>query len=382
MMIRTVLHAAALQEFRLQLRRFCNEHLAAELRHKVRLNLELQKADYVGWQKLLRQHGWMAGHWPVAYGGRGWTALQRYVFEEETAVASAPRVIPFGVAFAAPVIYTFGTDEQKQRFLPGILSSDTWWCQGYSEPGAGSDLANLTTKADARGDYYVVNGQKTWTTMAHWADMMFALVRTSSAGKPRDGISFLLIDMKSVGVTIRPIMGIDMRHELNDVFFEDVRVPRANLVGREGAGWTYSRFLLGNERALSAEVGKAKRRLNFLRELLAQTLEGGRPLRDDPHWRRRLCELSVQLLCLESVCLDLLEPVSPTANRDVDVSMIKILGSELGQALTSALLSVEARTGAAVAGVARDYLYERASSIYSGTNEIQRNIIANSVLGL
>jgi alkylation response protein AidB-like acyl-CoA dehydrogenase len=210
-------------------------------------NLELDKADYVGWQKLLDEKGWAVGHWPIKYGGRAWSVAERYIFDEETAVAGAPWLTPFGIVYAGPVIYTFGTEDQKTRYLPGIRNSDTWWCQGYSEPGAGSDLANLSTRAERHRDEYIVNGQMIWTTMAHFADMMFALVRTAKGSKAQEGISFLLIDMKSPGVTVKPIVRIEMRHHLNEVFFENVRVPVLNRIGQEGQGWKYAKFLLNNE---------------------------------------------------------------------------------------------------------------------------------------
>jgi alkylation response protein AidB-like acyl-CoA dehydrogenase len=309
----------------------------------------------------------------------------------EPARAGAPPLFPFGLTLIGPVIYTFGTSQQKQRFLPGILSGDTWWCQGYSEPGAGSDLASATTRAELRGDYYIVNGQKTWTTTAHWADMMFALVRTSSEGRPREGLSLLLIDMKSEGIIVRPIVGIDLHHELNDVFFDNVRIPASNLVGEEHCGWTYANFLLNNERVASAEIGKAKRRLDLLEHLVGERFASVGHAGNRTRWRRIIAELNVRLLTLESVCLDAMAPDSPPGDARVHASVVKILGSELGQALTNALLSVAASHGLAfrsdcgrddmLEGMLEEHLHERATSIFSGTNEIQRNIVAKSVLG-
>lgn len=378
-----------LKSFRNRVRLFCVEKLPGDLRRKAQQRA-LRKADYVLWQKLLYQQGWAGGHWPRHYGGQAWSPLQRYIFDVETAQAGAPQLFPFGLALIGPVIYTFGTSEQKDRFLPGILSGDTWWCQGYSEPGAGSDLASVMTRAERHGDHYIVNGQKTWTTTAHWADMMFALVRTSSEGKPREGLSLLLIDMKSEGIRLQPIMGIDLRHELNDVFLDNVRVPVANLVGEDRLGWTYSTFLLNNERIGSAEIGQSRRRLDGLQRLVNEKFSSVDHASDRVRWRRRIAELSVRLLGLESLCLEMMAAGGDGDEARVRASVLKILGSELGQALTSARLSIAAHDGLAfcgdcasddpLLGIVEEHLHERAASIYSGANEIQRNIVARSVL--
>ena len=387
--------------FRDEVRAFCERALPPDIRDKVLLNQHLEKQDYVRWQKILHERGWIAGHWPQRYGGQGWTPIQRYIFDLETASCGAPWLTPFGVAYAGPVIYTYGNEEQKRRFLPDILTTDTWWCQGYSEPGAGSDLANLSTRAVRDGDHYVVTGQKIWTTMAHWADMMFALVRTSAEQKRQHGISFLLVDMRSPGVTVRPIVSIDMCHHLNQIFLDEVRVPVANLVGTEGHGWTYAKFLLKNERLLAAEIGRSKRLMMQLRSLLARTFEAGRPLTEDRLWRRRLAELEVDFATLEAVCLDQFAAEDTRPDAGPEASLLKILGSELGQAITTATVDVLARHGlvyqtealsaewngepvgaAGGSGMIRAHLHERASTIYGGTNEIQRNIIAKSMLGL
>jgi alkylation response protein AidB-like acyl-CoA dehydrogenase len=387
--MREAINTEQLESFRSQVRRFCVDRLPGDLRRKAQQRV-LEKADHVFWQKLLFQQGWAAGHWPRRYGGQAWSPLQRYIFDVETARAGAPPLFPFGLALIGPVIYTFGSSEQRHRFLPGILSGDTWWCQGYSEPGAGSDLASVVTRAERHGDHYIVNGQKTWTTTAHWADMMFALVRTSSEGKPREGLSLLLIDMKSEGIRLRPIVGIDLRHELNDVFFDNVRVPVANLVGEERSGWAYSNFLLNNERVGSAEIGKSKRRLDELQRLVNEKFAGVDHAADRVRWRRQIAELSVRLLGLESLCLEMMAAAGDGEEPRVRASVIKILGSELGQALTRARLSIAARDGLAfcgdcasddlLSGVVEEHLHERAASIYSGANEIQRNIVARSVL--
>ncbi len=399
--LRHVLDSPASREFRARVRDLCAERLPPDIRRKVLLNAELNKSDYVRWQTILHQAGWYAGHWPVAHGGHAWTPLQRFIFEEEAARYGAPWLTPFGIAYVGPVIYTFGSEAQKKKYLPAILTTETWWCQGYSEPGAGSDLASLATRAERDGDVYVVNGQKIWTTMAHWADMMFALVRTSSAHKRQEGISFLLIDMKTPGVTVRPIVSLEKRHHLNEVFLQDVRVPLENRVGDEGGGWTYSKFLLTQERLLAAELGKAKRRLDLLIHVLECCADGGMALRDHPVWRRRVAQFEVKVFSLECVCYELLAGGESGESSTDQASILKILGSELGQALTSALLAVAGHRGlgvgrdelpdlmraedwrdAQVAGIVRDHLSERASTIYGGTNEIQRNILSRTLEGL
>lgn len=391
----------AIQAFRADVKQFCEQNLPCDIRDKVLAGQHLAKADYVRWQKILFDKGWIVGHWPRPYGGQDWTPLQRAIFDDETSKAGAPWLTPFGVCYAGPVIYTFGSETQKDRFLPGIRSTDTWWCQGYSEPGAGSDLANIKTRAVRDGDHYLVNGQKTWTTMAQWADMMFALVRTSSDGKPQNGISFLLIDMNSPGITVRPIISIDKCHHLNEVFLDDVRVPVENLVGEEGRGWTYAKFLLNNERLLGAEVGKSTRLLNQLRQTLADIRDGGRPLSDDPHWRRRLGELRARLLALEAVCNEYLAAAEAGSTPGLEVSALKIMGSELIQGITGAMVDALAVKGLVyqtdalepgwqaplvgvpgAPGMIREHLHDRATTIYGGANEIQRNILAKAVLGL
>jgi alkylation response protein AidB-like acyl-CoA dehydrogenase len=387
-----------LQEFRNEVRDFCAAELPAELRSRVLLNQIIDKADYVSWQKALRQRGWFGGHWPVAYGGKGWSKLQQWVFEEALYEAGAPWLIPFGVTYVGPVIFTFGNEAQKQTFLPAILNSDVWWCQGYSEPNAGSDLASLTTRAVRDGDHYVLSGQKTWTTMAQWADMIFVLARTSSSGKPQDGISFFLVDLQSPGISIRPIKSIDHCHHLNEVFFDEVRVPASQLVGAENSGWTYAKFLLSQERLLAADVSKSRRMITRLVQLARQT-GGTAALADDLNWRIGLAELEVEVDALEALCLEFLEAEEEGKESGPEVSMLKILGSELSQRISGMTIDVLGRhglsyqTGALMqggeelglhgaAGSVREYLHGRATTIYGGSNEIQRNIIAKAVLGL
>ncbi len=397
-------HLAAdpdLRAFRKEVRQFCRDNLPEDIRRKVILNQHLDKEDYVRWQKILADRGWMVGHWPSAYGGRDWGRVQRWVFEWETYRAGGPWIMPFGVTYVCPVIYTFGNDEQRRQYLSATRNTDIWWAQGYSEPDAGSDLANIKTRAVRDGDHYVVNGQKTWTTMAHWADMLFALVRTSNEGKPQQGISFLLIDMASPGVSVKPIETIDGGHHVNEVFLEDVRVPVANLVGEEGAGWTYAKFLLGNERLLAADVGKAQRLIAQLRGLLEITGKRGRPLLEDALWQSRLADLEVRTLSLQSLGFELMARAENGSEPGPEASVLKIIGTELMQDIAAHNVELlghhglafqtealnpdwqgEAAGPAQAPGAVSEYLHGRASTIYGGSSEIQRNIIAKAFLGL
>ena len=278
--------------FRQEVTEFLQRSLPQDIGHKVHHGIPLEKADYQYWQKILHAHGWGGSSWPVKFGGTGWSAVQRYIFEEECAAAGAPRLPPFGIKMVAPVLMEFGSPEQQQRFLPKILAAEEWWCQGYSEPGSGSDLASVKATADltqdGEGEYYLVNGQKTWTTLAHYADWIFCLVRTDRAAKAQRGISFLLIDMKSPGVTVRPIITMDGAHEVNEVWFDDVKVPVANLVGEENKGWTYAKFLLGHERTNIAGIGIAKRELARLKRVAAHEFKNGKPLMEDAAFAMRL----------------------------------------------------------------------------------------------
>jgi alkylation response protein AidB-like acyl-CoA dehydrogenase len=274
-------------EFRDEVRAFLRARMPHEIARKVLEHKRLGKEDHLRWQKILSEQGWMAPNWPVEHGGSGWSAVQQHIFDEECGEAGAPRVIPFGVNMVGPVIIAFGSPWQKQHYLPRILSNEDWWCQGYSEPGAGSDLAALKTRAERKGDRYVVNGQKTWTTLAQHADMIFCLVRTASTGKRQEGISFLLIDMHAPGITVRPIITLEGEHEVNEVWFEDVEVPAENLVGEEGRGWTYAKFLLSHERTGIAGVGASKRELRSLKYIASQEQRNGRPLIEDLRFRDR-----------------------------------------------------------------------------------------------
>ena len=388
---------AKLQAFREEVVAFCARELPDELRERVARNQILEKEDYVFWQKRLHVRGWFGGHWPEAYGGLGWSKLQQWIFEEALYSADAPWLIPFGRIYVGPIVYTFGNEEQKRRFLPGILNSDVWWCQGFSEPNAGSDLASLITRARRNGDHYVLSGQKIWTTMAQWADMIFVLARTSSEGKPQSGISFLLVDMKSPGVTVNPVETIDGVHHLNEVFFDDVRVPIENLVGEENHGWSYTKFLLTHERFLVAEISKSRRMIRELYALVQNAGDGS--LLRDPYWRLKLAELEVDATALEALCEDFLEAFEDGNDPGVEVSYLKILGSELAQKISGVSMDVLGRYGLSyqcdalrpnfpefgprgAAGITREYLHGRATTIYGGSNEIQRNIIAKGALGL
>jgi alkylation response protein AidB-like acyl-CoA dehydrogenase len=387
--------------FRAQVREFLRTELPGDISRKVLEHRRIAKEDYVRWQKILFAKGWVAAGWPVEHGGTGWSAIQRYIFEEEAAAAGAPRLTPFGLHMVGPVIIAFGSEAQKKQYLPRILASEDWWCQGYSEPGSGSDLASLKTRAERQGDHYVVNGQKTWTTHAQYADMMFCLVRTSSTGKKQEGISFLLIDMHSPGVTVRPIITMEGEHEVNEVWFEDVKVPAQNLVGEEGRGWGYAKFLLSHERTGIAGVGNSKRELELLKHIAAQEQAGGRPLIDDPLFRDRVAQVEIDLMALEITCLRV-----AAADRDgkapgPEASILKIKGTEIQQELTELMMEavgpfalphlpmawgdhwIGAKVGPDYAPpLAARYLNYRKTSIYGGSNEIQRNIIAQMVLGL
>ena len=313
---------------------FCAHALPRDRAARVESGAELSREDYVGWQRTLAENGLLCGAWPREFGGQGWSALQAYLFDEECSLAGAPWLLPFGVNYVGPVIFTFGTKAQKQRYLPGIRDASTFWCQGYSEPDAGSDLASLRTRAIRDGDCYVVTGRKIWTTMAHWADRIFCLVRTGTEGKPQAGISFLLIDMKAPGVSVRPIVTLEGRHHLNEVVFDAVRVPVTDRVGEENAGWGIAKFLLGHERLLVAEIGKQKRILRGIRAGFAGMGDRGAAALADPALRIRLAEFDIRLAALEWTALRTIREAGDEAPSPAAVGMLKVRGSELEQALT------------------------------------------------
>jgi alkylation response protein AidB-like acyl-CoA dehydrogenase len=387
--------------FRQQVRNFMQEKLPADIRQKVLGGLIVEREDYVRWQRILHEQGWGAPGWPQQFGGPGWNATQQYIFEEEAAAAGAPRAIPFGLKMVAPVIMAFGSPEQQQRYLPKILSAEDWWCQGYSEPGAGSDLASLKMRAAREGNEYVLNGQKTWTTLGQYADWIFCLVRTDPDVKPQRGISFILVRMDTPGITVRPIITMDGAHEVNEVYFENVRVPAENLIGEENKGWTYAKFLLGHERTNIAGIGIAKRELARLKRLAAQETKNGKPLLQDPLFSARVAQVEVDLTALEITNLRVLSAEAEQRAPGPEASILKVKGTEIQQAITELLTqavgpyALQLNRAAMAAGyngehagpayaepLAAGYLNMRKLSIYGGSNEIQKNIISQMILGL
>lgn len=350
----------------------------------------------IEWQKRLHKQGWIAPGWPVEFGGTGWDATKSFIFESERASRGIRDVIPFGLKMVGPVIYTFGSEQQKERFLPPILASDEWWCQGYSEPGAGSDLASLKTRAVREGDEYVVNGAKIWTSYAQFADWIFCLVRTSTEGKKQAGISFLLIDMKSPGIKINPIVSIDAHHSLNEVEFNDVRVPVENRIGEENQGWTYAKALLAHERTAIAGVADSKRGLDLIKHYATQEVNAGKRLIDDPLFQQRLSDIEIDLMALEFTELRVLASVASGGAPGAESSLLKIRGTEMQQAVQELMMDVAAHYQGVLPGgpeaevlghsfgtsAFKSYMYGRASTIYGGSNEVQKNIIAKAVLGL
>ena len=372
--------------FRDEVRGWLKANLPHDLRDKIASYDELGREDLLRWHRILARKGWVAPSWPKEFGGTSWNVVQRYIFEEECGFAGTPPLIPFGLSMCGPVLIRFGTEAQKKRFLPRIYQGEDFWCQGYSEPGSGSDLASLKTKAERNGDHYIVNGQKTWTTLGHFADWIFCLVRTdSSLSKRQEGISFLLIDMKTPGITVRPLILMDGGHEVNEVFFDDVKVPVENLVYEEGKGWTVAKYLLGHERMNTGRIGASKRELAKLKEIAGrQKGDDGRPLAGDPRFRDKLTRVEVELMALEITNLRFLDQMRRSGQPPgADVSMLKIKGTEIQQALTE--LSMQAADPGSqeeFTGLAKRYANMRKTTIYAGSNEIQRNIIAKMTLGL
>jgi alkylation response protein AidB-like acyl-CoA dehydrogenase len=384
------------EKFRADVRSFLAEELP-KLGKSSRRDFET-KDDFLAWHRILYKKGWVAPHWPVQYGGTGWNVTQRYIFNEESADVEAPALLPFGLMMVGPVIYTFGNEEQKKKFLPRILSGEDWWCQGYSEPGAGSDLASLKCRAVLEGDHYIVNGQKTWTTLAQYADWIFCLVRTNPDAKQQEGITFLLIDMKTPGITVKPIIVLDGAHEVNEVFFDNVKVPVQNRVGEENKGWTYAKFLLVNERSGIAGVARSKKAIERLKEIgRAETIDG-KPLIETDEFSRKIAETEIELSALEFTELRTLAQESKGQMAGPESSILKIKGTEIAQRITE--LTVEAIGYYAYPydrffgdneyvpgpdyahGQAGAYFNNRKLSIFGGSNEIQRGIIAKAVLGL
>ena len=386
--------------FQQEVRSFIAENYPAQLRGKQDEGDDLSKEDFLQWHRILAKKGWVAPAWPVEHGGTGWSPTQKYIWSEETAAADCIRLMPFGLSMVGPVIYTFGTAEQKAKYLPGILSGDDWWCQGYSEPGSGSDLASLRTKAVREGDEYVVNGQKTWTTMAQHADWGFFLVRTAPDAKAQEGISFLLVDMKTQGITVRPIITLGGEHEVNEVWLEDVRVPVENRIYEENKGWTCAKFLLAHERTGIAGVAASKRGIEKVKDIARAEFDGEKPLIANAFFKRKIAELEMDLTALEYTELRSLAGESAGKGPGPESSLLKIKGSEIQQRLTELTLEAVGHYGAPyfrgfgegdnahpigpdyAHRAAPTYFNTRKTTIYGGSNEIQRNIIAKMVLGL
>jgi alkylation response protein AidB-like acyl-CoA dehydrogenase len=389
--------------FRDEVRGFLADDYPEDIRRKRDEGVALTRDDTVRWHKALYKRGWFAVEWPVEYGGTGWTPVRKYLFANELAEANAPLVVPFGVKMVAPIIYTFGNDAQKSRFLPDILASNVWWCQGYSEPGSGSDLASLKTKADFDGSDYIVNGTKTWTTLGQHADWIFCLVRTrSDVARKQEGISFLLIDMKTPGVTVNPIITIEGGHEVNEVHFDNVRVPTENLVGEEGKGWTYGKVLLQHERVNIAGVAVSQYRLNKLKTRAAESVRSADPLINNQSFARKIAALEIDLRALEYTELRTLASIATGQAPGPESSFLKIRGTEVQQAIDAMTMEAAGyyalpyvptqytldfpdidRIGEGIeTRTSLQYFNNRKASIYGGSNEIQKNIIAKHVLGL
>ena len=388
-------------EFRNELRTFFTTEIPLEIRRKVIEGRSLGKQDIVTAHKILHKRGWATPHWAAEWGGCNWTPIQIYMYQEEMMAAGVPHPLQFNVSMNGPVLIQFGTEAQKKRFLPRMAALDDWWCQGFSEPGSGSDLASLKTSARRDGDFYVVNGQKTWTTLAQHADWIFCLVRTDPSAKPQRGISFLLIDMKTPGITVRPIITIEGGHEVNEVFFDDVRVPAENLVGEENRGWDYAKFLLGNERVGIARVGASKERVRRIKLLASESRHGNPPVLENARFREKLAAIEVELKALEMTQMRVVANMATLEGKpDPASSILKIKGSEIQQTLTELMVELagpealayqphgaDGRNEPAAAPEwaltsAPNFFNYRKVSIYGGSNEIQKNIISKQVLGL
>ncbi len=387
--------------FREQVRAFLRDELPADLSHKVRNGLRLSRQDMERWHAILNARGWLANHWPREWGGPGWTPVEKFIFEHECALAGTPRIVPFGVSMLGPVLIKYGNEAQKKRWLPRILDGSDWWCQGYSEPGAGSDLASVKTTAVRAGDHYVVNGQKTWTTLGQHANMIFCLVRTDRAAKAQAGISFLLVDMRSPGVEVRPIITLDGEHEVNEVFFTDVKVPAENLVGEENRGWTCAKYLLTYERTNIAGVGFSVAGMEKLKVVAERVRRDGSPLAQDPLFAARLAKVEIDLENMKTTNLRVIAAVAGGGVPGAESSMLKIRGTEIRQEIQSLLRRAMGPYAApfieealeagydrptvgdeAAATAAAGYFNGRKLSIFGGSNEIQKNIISKMILGL
>ncbi len=388
--------------FQADVRTWLRERLPSALVEKVRKGQRLSKQDYLTWHAILRERGFLSWHWPVEHGGTGWGPAEKNIFDEEMVAAGAPRIVPFGLNMLGPVLIKYGTDAQKAHYLPRILEDTDFWCQGYSEPGSGSDLASLRTTAVRDGDHYVVNGQKTWTTFAHFADWIFLLVRTDpNAAKPQEGISFLLCDMSTPGLEVRPIYTLEGEHEVNEVYLTDVRIPVENLVGEENKGWTIAKYLLTFERTGIAGVGYSKAAVAKIRKLAARELKDGKPLLEDPLFAARLARVEIDLMALEVFNNRVVAAAGAGKAPGPESSLLKIKGTQVRQETTDLLRRAagvyavpdvpeafdagwngEAPGPEEALPLARQYFNMRKTSIYGGSNEIQRNIVAKHMLGL
>jgi len=392
-------YTAEQDRFREEARSFLKTKLPEDIRDRSLNGEERVAEDIKRWQRILHAQGWGAPSWPREFGGTGWSPIERYLFDLECALAGAPPQLPFGLKMVAPVLMRFGNSAQQQYFLPRILTGEHWWCQGYSEPGAGSDLASLKTRAVLDGDHYVVTGQKTWNTLGQHADWIFCLVRTDPSAKPQRGISFLLIDMKTPGISVKPITLLDGTQEVNEIWFENVRVPVANRVGEENQGWTYAKYLLGHERANIANVGTSRRQLRRLQRIAATQVRRGAPLLKDPHFRTRLAQLDIELTAFEITTLRVIAADEKKAEPGPEASILKIKATEIMQEISELMLdaigiqalpfSATGHSGAAsltglqpMSSITAQYLNLRKVSIYGGSNEIQKNIIAHMILDL
>jgi alkylation response protein AidB-like acyl-CoA dehydrogenase len=399
-------YTAEEQAFRREVRAFFEAELPLDIRTRTSLGKRLRKDDMTRWQGILHRRGWGAVMWPQRFGGTGWNVIQQHIFDEERADIGAPPQNAFSLRMLAPVLMTFASAAQQEYFLPRIIAGEDWWCQGYSEPGSGSDLASLRTSAVRQGDHYIVNGQKTWNTLGQYADWIFCLVRTGAEGRPQQGISFLLIDMKSPGITVKPITMLDGEHEINEIWFDNVKVPTHNLVGEENKGWTYAKFLLTHERTNNAGIGACKRALKKLKEIAAGQISNGRPLIQDIRFRDRIALVELELMALEITNLRVLSATASESRAlGPEVSVLKIKGSEIQQMLAELqMLSLgpdalpylrEALEADWVAEpsfaehyrpyappLAGQYFNLRKTTIYAGSSEIQKNIISQHILGL
>jgi alkylation response protein AidB-like acyl-CoA dehydrogenase len=382
------------EAFRAEVRAFLEAELPPALAAKGRAGQRLTREDMQHWHAILNRRGWLANHWPAEHGGPGWNAVQKFIFEHECALAFAPRIVPFGVNMLGPVLVKYGNEAQKRYWLPRILDGSDWWCQGYSEPGAGSDLASVKTSAVRMGDHYVVNGQKTWTTLGQHANMIFCLVRTDPAAKKQEGISFLLIDMATPGIEVRPIITLDGEHEVNEVFFTDVKVPLENLVGDEHRGWTCAKYLLTYERTNIAGVGFSVAALRELKAFMGRHRRNGRLLKDDPFFAARVAKVEIDLENMKTTNLRMIAAVAGGGVPGAESSMLKIRGTEIRQEISSLMRRamgplarvwieagerVEAEQGERAAV---GYFNNRKLSIFGGSNEIQKNIVSKMILGL